>query len=154
MDPHVLKQESLTILSMMGITPKEIKVHIDNDIHFTIVSLRLKGNDEELFREQHNELLRSFTLVTKMLLQKKHHFYKDFIVDINEEEIKLIKHTKDKAEIALERVTFFDKPYTFGYLNAYERMLIHQYLKNHPEIISESEGEGDERFLTIKKKNA
>lgn len=154
MDPQTLKQEAQQLLSLMGITAKELRVVIDNDIHFTIVSLRLRGNDAEIFREHNNEVLRSFTLIFKMLVEKKYHFYKDCIVDVNEEEIKLINHTKEKAEIALERVEFFDKPYTFGYLNAYERMLIHQYLKNHPHIISESEGEKDERRLVIKKKDA
>lgn len=154
MDPQLLKQEIETLLVMMGITAKEIRIIIDNDIHFTIISLRLGGKDKEVFREHNNEVLRSLTVVTQRLLKKKYHFYKDCIIDVNHEEIKLINYTKEKAEIALERVEFFDKSYTFGYLNAYERMLIHQYLKNHPHIISESEGEGSERRLVIKKKDA
>lgn len=154
MDPQILKQEAHTLLSLIGITPKDIRVIVDHDIHFTIISLRLKGNDTELLRDHNNDGLRSFNLIFKMLIEKKYHFYKDCIIDINGDEIKLINHTKEKAEIALERVEFFDKPYTFGYLNAYERMLIHQYLKNHPHIVSESEGEREERRLIIKKKDA
>ena len=75
MDPQILKQEAHTLLSLIGITPKDIRVVVDHDIHFTIISLRLKGNDAELLRDHNNDGLRSFNLIFKMLIEKKYHFY-------------------------------------------------------------------------------
>jgi len=150
MNQELLIQEAQKILEMLGIHSKEIKVVTDNDLHITILSLRLGGNETKLFTDNYNELKRDFSLILKILLQKKHQ-YKDLVVDINGEDIKLIDLTKQKAQIALERVEFFNKPYEFGYLNGYERMLIHSYLKNTQNIVTESHGEGHERRLVIKK---
>ena len=154
MDPQLLQHETQTLLDMMGIHAKDISIIVDTDLHITIISIRVSGTEEERFTENHNDLTRSLGLVLKGLIQKKYHYYKDIVIDINGENKKFIDQSKEKASIAVERVQFFDKPYEFGYLNAYERMLIHTYLKNTPEIITESSGEGKERRLTIRKKSA
>lgn len=151
MNPEVLKKEVQLLLGMMGIKYKEISIIIDVDLHITIVSLRISGTEQELFSENYNSLTRDFGHILKTLLEKNHHFYKDIMIDINGVNKKFIDQAKEKAEIAVERVHFFDKPYEFGYLNSYERMLIHSYLKNIPNIITESQGEGSERRLFIKK---
>lgn len=137
----------------LGIHTKDISVIIDSDIHMTIVSLRVGGDYETQFTENYNELLRDMGHIFKITLEKKYSFHRDIIIDINNVNKKLIDYTKEKAQIAIERVTFFDKPYEFGYLNAYERMIIHTYLKKYPDIISESKGLGKERRLELKKKD-
>jgi len=137
----------------MGIHTKEISVIVDVDIHMTIISLRVGGDYEIQFTENYNELLRDLGHLFKITLAQKYSFYKDIVVDVNNINKKLIDYTKEKAAIAIERVRFFDKPYEFGYLNAYERMIIHTYLKKYPQIISESKGIGRERRLEIRKKD-
>ncbi|MCA9352697.1 hypothetical protein KC901_00765 [Patescibacteria group bacterium] len=154
MDIHILTKEAETILTMMDIHVKDISVSTDPDLRITVLSIRISGTDQEIFTEQHNTLTRDFSLILKIILEKKHHYYKDVVVDINGDNQKLIDYTKEKAAIAVERVRFFDKPYEFGYLNAYERMLIHHYFKNIPELITESSGEGKDRRLTVKKKQS
>lgn len=151
MSPDILKKETETILGMMNISFKEVIIVIDNDIRLTIISIRVPGNEEELFTENHNILTRDLGTIIKQLLEKKYHFYKDVTIDINGNNRKFIEQAKQKAQIAVERVQFFDKPYEFGYLNSYERMLIHSYLKNVPNVITQSEGEGRDRRLIIKK---
>lgn len=135
----------------LGIHTKDIKIITDNDIHITLVSLRVGGDQENLFTENNSELLRDLGLIFKIHIQKKFSFYKDIIIDINNINKKHIDYTKEKAQIAIDRVKFFDKPYEFGYLNAYERMIIHTYLKKFPSIISQSEGFGKNRKLTLRK---
>lgn len=152
MEPHILQQEVQKILDLMGVKTKSLEVLYDPELMFTIVSLR-PGADTLLFRENNNEVQRALSTILVPLLNKKYHFYKDLILDINGDEIKLINHTKEKAAIAIERVIFFDQPYEFGYLNAYERMIIHRYLKKYHDLESQSTGEGKERRLQIIKKN-
>ncbi|MCA9353088.1 hypothetical protein KC901_02800 [Patescibacteria group bacterium] len=153
MERELLITEVSQLLTMMGISVKEIRVIVDTDLHLTIMSLRMSGTEEELFTDNHGEVSRSLGYILKELLQKKHHFYKDIVIDINGKDKEFIDFTKEKASIAVERVQFFDKPYEFGYLNAYERMLIHTYLKNTPGLETVSEGEGKDRRLTVKKQN-
>ncbi|MCA9352149.1 hypothetical protein KC866_02045 [Patescibacteria group bacterium] len=153
MNAELITTEVSTLLTMMGVSFKEIRVVVDTDLHLHIVSIRMSGTEEELFTDNHSELSRSLGHLLKELLKKKHHFYKDIVIDINGKDKQFIDFTKEKASIAVERVQFFDKPYEFGYLNAYERMLIHTYLKNTPGLETISEGEGKDRRLTVKKQN-
>lgn len=152
MKPDVLTNEIRVIVEMMGIHVKEVQYYYDNDIEVTLLSLRLSGNDVPLLHDENREGLRALSLYLKKFLEKKYHFYKDIILDINGEEIEFIQYTKDKAELAFERVDYFDKPYEFGYLNAYERMIVHSYLKKYKNMVTESQGEGKERRLIVKKR--
>lgn len=153
MTKEQLVQEMKYFTDALGIHTKDISIIVDSDIHITIVSLRVAGNFEEQLTENHNELLRDLGNLFKQIIQKKYSYFKDLIVDVNNVNKKLIDYTKEKAQIAVERVLFFNKKYEFGYLNAYERMIIHTYLKKYPDIISESNGLGKERRLTLRKKD-
>lgn len=151
MKQDILLQEISYFMEAFGIHTKEISLIVDNDIHINIISLRIAGDKELLFTDDNNELLRDFTAIFRLYINKKFSLYKDIIIDINGVQKKHIDYTKEKAQIAVDRVLFFDKPYEFGYLNAYERMIIHTYLKKYPEIMSQSEGVGKERRLVLHK---
>lgn len=154
MDKEILISETKKLLKMIGISYKEVFVSDDRDLRITIVSIRVSGPEQELFLKENKQVSRDFSYLLKLLLQKKHHSYKNLIIDVNGEEKRFIELAKQKAQIAAERVEFFDKPYEFGYLNAYERMLIHSYLKSFSGLITESFGEGKERRLVIRKKTS
>lgn len=153
MEHQNLITEIQSLFSMMGIHTKEVSIVTDNDLHLTLVQVRVGGDILDELQSHNKEIQRSLATVFKTLVQKKYHYYKDVILDINGLEEKLINQTKQKAQLALERVEFFDKPYEFGYLNSYERMLIHSYLKNTPHIKTESINEGKDRRLVIKKQS-
>ena len=151
MDPLTLQRETQTILDMMGIRVKAIDIIQDQDLRITVISIRVPGAEQDLFTDHHNELSRDLGLILRLVFEKKHRVFKDITVDVNGENLALINHTKEKAALAVERVTFFDKPYEFGYLSSYERMIVHSYLKNVPEVVTESHGEGKERRLVVKR---
>lgn len=153
MSDKLLEQEIATVLNMMNIHYKEISTIIDNDLHLTIFNIR-STQDTYLFFDDQKQLLRDLNTILKQLFQKKYHYFKNCIIDVNLEEKKLIDFTKEKAALAHERVVFFDKPYEFGYLNSYERMIIHSFLKNKTDVITESTGEGRDRRLIVQKKQA
>lgn len=56
------------------------------------------------------------------------------------------------ARTAVERVKSTGTPQPIYNLTPYERRIIHIELANDPEIIAESEGEGYDRHLVVKKK--
>lgn len=151
MDPVILQRETETILDMMGIRVKSVDIIQDQDLRITIISIRVPGDEQPLFTDHYNELSRDLGLMLRLIFEKKHRYFKDITVDVNGENLALINHTKEKAALAVERVNFFEKPYEFGYLSSYERMIIHSYLKQVSDIVTESEGEGKERRLVVKK---
>lgn len=153
MNSEVLTTELRTLLEMMGIKVKETKYIHDTDLDIHIFSARISGTDAPLFFDNNNELLKSVSFLIKLIFENKYYFFKNSIIDINGTEIEFIRFTKEKAELARERVEHFDKPYEFGYLNAYERMIVHSYMKRRKNIITESYGEGAERRLVVKKRD-
>lgn len=152
MTKELFVQEMKYFTDALGIHVKDISVVVDSDIHVTIISLRVAGNFEEQFTENHNELMRDLGHLYKQTIEKKYSFFKDLIVDVNNINKKLIDYTKEKAQIAVDSVLFFNKKYEFDYMNAYERMIVHTYLKKYPKIMSESYGIGRERRLVLTKK--
>ncbi len=150
MNHDSIKKEISHILGFLNITYKELSYLYDEDLRLDIFSIRL-GKERDIFLENQQEVLRSFSFILKNILEKKFHYFKDFIIDINGQQKKFIDFTKEKAALAFERVIFFNKDYEFGPLNAYERMLIHSFLKNKKGIKTESFGEGIHRRLVVKK---
>jgi len=141
------------LLVYMNIHYKEITYSLDTDLQIHIFNIRTT-RDTHLFFDEKKTLLRDVNYLFKQVFQKKYHYYSNCIIDINNDERKNINLTKEKAILAVERVLFFDKPYEFGYINAYERMIIHSYLKNRKDILTESFGEELQRRLVIRKTNS
>jgi spoIIIJ-associated protein len=150
MNNDLLQKEIGCILELLNINYKEISFSHDNDLHLDIFSIRL-GKDREIFLAENNHILKSLSVIVRGILERKFHYFKDFILDINQEQKRFIEFTKEKASLALERVLFFNKSYEFGPLNSYERMIIHTFLKNKEGVSTESQGEGLERRLIVKK---
>lgn len=153
MNTEKMLQEIGEFLEKMGIRTKEIKYIFDKDLHTDIVSLRMSHTLAKELLENNEEVLRAVNWFIRTWFQKKHHHFRDIVLDINNKHIDFINYTKEKAFLALERVDYFNKPYEFGYLNSYERMLIHSVLKKHQHITTASHGEGRDRRLVIQKKH-
>lgn len=56
------------------------------------------------------------------------------------------------AKFAAKSVREKEKPFTFGVLNSTERRLIHLYLQDEDDLITESVGEGNDRRLQVRLK--
>lgn len=150
MNHETLKKEFSNLLTMMNIHYKEITISVDTDLHTEFINIRTT-RDTELLLENNKSVLRDLNIISREFFKSKFHYYKNIVIDVNHIEQNLVNHTKEKALLAVERVQFFDKPYEFGYLNSYERMIVHSLLKNYPRITTESVGEGRDRRLVVKK---
>ena len=57
------------------------------------------------------------------------------------------------ATVAAEKVLKSGIPYAFAPMNSRERRIVHLALRDHPELRTESEGEGPARHLVVYPKN-
>lgn len=105
--------------------------------------INFDGADEELMKEKEGQLIESFQLLLKRVIQ--HHLPDDrtnIIVDCNgyrEESSQALVELADKLKgIALEK----GKPVYFRALSPKDRKIIHQYLAGDERVKSRSIGDG------------
>lgn len=74
----------------------------------------------------------------------------NFLVDVNDFQEKRIEDLKTKAVMMAERARFFKSSVELLPMNPYERMIIHSFFTNIPDIETESTGFGKDRRVVIK----
>ncbi|MBI4117999.1 MAG: hypothetical protein HY455_00435 [Parcubacteria group bacterium] len=73
-----------------------------------------------------------------------------FMVDVNDHQEKRIEELKNKATIMAERARFFKSSIELEPMNPYERMIVHSFFSQTPDIKTESTGSGRERRVVMK----
>lgn len=129
------------LLELMGFS--EAEVTVDEEHRKVIVVV-----DDEFFRSQLPASLPAFEHLINLILRREN--LPSFVVDINyyrrERERLIIELAKAGAKKALLTKTNVELPP----MNAYERRLVHVEISTHPDLTTESEGEGKDRRIVIK----
>lgn len=144
---EVIKETIEKILEIMGFSASvEIKNERQSDIIANIMSSEagylIGHKGANLYALQH--------LARLAVSRKLGENYNDFILDVN-------GYRKDRAEIIkelalskAEQATRERKDIIFQPMSPYERRIVHMALAETPNIICESEGEGEERHIVIR----
>ena len=144
---YEIQKEIEIFFEYLNVEKPTIVFEYDPEVEQDLVSI--KSTETELFLNNNKELLFAFNSILKKSLEGKYSSIKPFVLDFNGEQKKFINQAKQKAEIAYRRVLQFGKPYEFGYLNGFERMIVHSYLKQKKEINTISHGERKDRRLVV-----
>lgn len=96
--------------------------------------------------------LRAIEQIVKVVFYKEEKPEEEikFILDVNGYRSERVRFIKQLAKEFCQKVILTKQPATLPPLNAYERRIIHMELAAHPSVITESQGEGEERKLIIK----
>lgn len=73
-----------------------------------------------------------------------------FFLDINDYHAKRIEELKNTARMACQRVKYFKKDIELDPMSSYERRVIHAFLAEYPDVITESVGEDPNRRIVVK----
>ena len=121
----------------------EYSIDLNEDDQSRSLNIELSGADEELFKDRKGQLLDSFQLLLKRVIQ--HHFPEDrtnINVDCGgyreESEQALIERAENLKTIAIEQ----NKAVYYRALPPKERKVVHQYLSKDERVKSRSLGEG------------
>lgn len=137
-----LQTKIKTILELAGFN--EPSVNCDQESKKIEIFL----NEGEWFKKWLPGLVTDFDHLVKLLTRKDN--LENFFVDINnyrkERERLIVELAKAAARKAAGEKSLVKLPA----MNAYERRLVHVELAVHPDVKTESEGEGRERCVVIK----
>jgi len=86
----------------------------------------------------------------KIIIKRKNIDQPLFILDINDYRQSKETFLKELAKTAAQKVVLLGEPHNLPPMSSYERRIIHLELASRPDILTESQGEGDGRYLIIK----
>jgi spoIIIJ-associated protein len=144
----IVENSTQELLDLMG---SNAKIEVSKDDANDAVRVKLITEEERgLLIGNHGETLSSIQIALGMLLKHKTGEWKRIIVDIGDWREKQEDYLKNIAKQTAERVKESGKPESLYNLNPSQRRIIHLELGSIKGIKTESEGEGEERYLIVK----
>ncbi len=109
----------------------------------------LSGPDSSLLLERGAELLRAFEHVALKALRLESEEHEKVSFDCMNHKAVRLEELRLAAAVAAEKVAKTGVPYEFSPMSARERRVLHLALREHPDLRTESQGEGGRRFVVI-----
>lgn len=100
----------------------------------------------------HGEGLISLQLILNILMNKKTGSWQRVVVNVGDYRQKREEYLKNLAVAAATKVKNSNQPTVLLGLSSFERRIVHMVLAKDQEVVSQSEGEGQERHLVVKPK--
>jgi spoIIIJ-associated protein len=126
----------------------------DRDWERPQILVTFSGPDGPLLLERGAELLRSFEHVAQKMLRLESEDHDKVVFDCMNHRAMRLEELRLAARVAAEKVLKTGAPYEFAPMTARERRIVHLALRDHPELKTESRGEGPRRCVVVLLKNA
>ena len=111
--------------------------------------LDLVGNDLGILIGRRGETLNALQYLTRLMLNHRLHRWSNVVVDVEEYKNRRERALQQLATRTAERVAATGRTLALEPMPARERRIIHMALRDHPEVHTESVGEGESRKVTI-----
>ena len=121
------------------------------DEHTSVV-LNITGlteQDQQLLIGRRGENLTALQFMVNLLLGAQTDLWARVVVDVNGYRVRRKEALTMLAERMAERVMEQGQPYPLEPMSPYDRRIVHMALSEHPQVMTESTGEGEERRVVI-----
>ena len=133
-----------TLLKLMGVTA-EVKV-FKGEIP---IALNIEGDDSGILIGRRGQTLACLQYIVRLIVSERLKAWLPITVDVAEYKQKRQTALQSLALRLAERVKSSRRPITLEPMPSDERRIVHLTLANHPEVTTQSTGEGDERKVVI-----
>ncbi len=123
-----------------------VTVEVDEET----VNVLLDTKDSGIVIGYHGEILESIEIILSLIISRKLGRFVRVAVEVGDYKKNRSVYLENLASQMKDRVLEDKKEYTIPNLKSWERRIIHLFLQNDEEVISESSGEGRERTLVIR----
>ncbi len=114
------------------------------------ISVVLETEDTGIIIGYHGETLEALQLVLSLILAKENGEFKRVSIEAGDYKKNRTEWLERLALDAKERALTEGKEVFLSDLKSWERRVVHVYLQDDKEVVSESSGEGKDRVLVIK----
>jgi spoIIIJ-associated protein len=129
----------------------EVKVSEDETGEILTVNINSE-NETGLLIGKRGETLFSLQYILGLMYKQKVGEWKRIIIDVGDYREKQEDYLKGLAQQTAERAIETGEPQTLYNLTPSQRRVIHMSLAEESGVITESQGEGRDRYLVVKKK--
>jgi spoIIIJ-associated protein len=144
----ILEEETNKLMSLMT-SKASSAVKYDKEGEVFIVDIDA-GDETGLLIGKKGDTLLSIQTVLGVLLKQKVGEWKKIVVNVGDYREKEEDYLKNLAATTAERAKTTGNPQNLYNLKAWQRRVVHMALAEDKEISTESEGEGEDRYLVIK----
>ena len=149
-----IEEYLINLCKHVGLTDDQFQLELEEGDELMSAKVVLPEEESGLFIGYHGETLQAIQRLVRIS------FYdelgeKRFKLNVNDYREQRQSQLEERIFKVAQRVLETGESYTFSYLSAHDRFLIHTTLSENErfsDLVSESEGEGRDRFLTIRLK--
>ncbi len=142
-----IKSQIYELLKDMGVNAN-IETTTSNEVpKYTIIS-----DQDSLIIGRNGKNLQALSTVISQIVSKEINQSYKFIIDVGEYKLKREKNLERLARNIAREVKNSKVEAKLDSMNSYERRIIHEALKNHKYVYTESEGEEPNRYVVVKPK--
>lgn len=129
------------------------KATVDEDKENDAFVVNIQADDESgLLIGSRGRTLQSLQTILGLMLRQRLGDWKRVIVDVADWREKEEERLKDLAEKTAERAVTTGEPQNLYNLTPSQRRIVHMALSENSDIETESQGEGNDRFLVVSSK--
>jgi spoIIIJ-associated protein len=137
-------QELLSLMDIVGTTT----IRTSGDENNPAI-IDVQGDDSGLLIGRRGETLRSFQFIVNLLLSKKLESRKHVVVDVEQYRERRHAIVRQLALRVAAQVAATGRPGTLDPMPASERRAVHVALADHPNVVTQSTGEREDRKVGI-----
>ena len=134
--------------SRTGITDFEIKAV--ETVADGSLNVGISIGDASLFIGEGGRNIKAFEVILRLIIKKQSENISAVHLDINNYREFKNETLRELAKKAARRARFYKTPVALEAMSAYDRRIIHTELAAHPDIKTESTGEGSNRRVVVK----
>jgi spoIIIJ-associated protein len=145
-----IKQIAAKLLKQLDL-PVTARVELKEENNFTV---QLETDNPGLLIGYHGETLAAFQLILNKVVYRQTGEWLRIVVNVGDYRERRSESLERMALSAAQKVKFSGEEYSFSPMSPAERRIIHLTLADHPDVVTESTGEGRDRRVVVKLKTS
>jgi spoIIIJ-associated protein len=142
-----------TLLNLMGIEatvmPESLQMTNGEEQGTPPLAFNVQGEDLGILIGRRGQTLAALQYVVRLIINNQMKVWTPVVIDVEGYKQRRSEALQALAVRMAEQVRVKGMPFTLEPMPAYERRIIHLALTDHPDVTTESTGEGDSRKVVI-----
>ena len=142
-----------TLLTMMGLddtTVSSAQPLFENEGAEATIAFDINGDDLGILIGRRGLTLSSLQYIVRLIVVNRSNAWLPIVIDVEGYKRRRYDSLQALAQRVAEQVTTRERSFTLEPMSAYERRIIHLSLADHPNVTTESIGEGESRRVVIR----
>ncbi len=142
-------EKLLTLIGVEGTVIPQNQPEIDEEEAAESASFNIRGDDLGILIGRRGQTLTALQYIVRLIVGNQMKTWLPITIDIEGYKQRRYQALQDFAHQMAEQVKTRERPFTMEPMPAYERRIIHLTLADHPDVTTESIGQGESRRVVI-----